>query len=76
MTLTEIMQACETESECHRRMLSAEPDYYKEHLQVTNDLIKELALHVKQMKVHVCGLEDVICHGKSIVSLTIKPRSD
>lgn len=76
LTLSEIVKVCVAESECHRRMLSAAPDYYKEHLRVTTDLIKALALHVKQMKIHVCGLEDVIYHGKSTVSLTIKPRTD
>ena len=62
MTLTEIMKACEAENECHRRMLSAAPDYYKEHLQVTNDLVKKLALHVKQLRLDLNTRE--MCGGE------------
>ena len=51
MTLTEIMKACEVENELHRDKNDwAHPDYASEHLQVTNDLIEELALHVKQQQ--------------------------
>ncbi len=73
MTLTEIMKACGIENEHHR---NENPDYSSEHLQITNDLIKYLALQVRQLKIHVVRLEDVIYHGMSDVHLVIKPRSE
>jgi len=59
MTLTEIMKACEIENEHHR---NGNPDYSSEHLQITNDLVKELALHVKQLRLDLESRE--MCGGE------------
>ncbi len=60
MTLTEIMKACEVENEtlkgeAHWPVSSS---FLFNRIQVTNDLIKQLALHVKQLKLNVEVLED------------------
>ena len=63
MTLTEIMKTCEVENELHRdKDTWADPDFSSERLQVTNDLIKELALHVKQLRLDLNSRE--MCGGE------------
>ena len=62
MTLTEIMKACEVENKLLQTELDtprAESKFtlsnlqITERLQITNDLIKELALHVKNLQLEV-----------------------